>query len=95
MNRDLAILDDKKSLLNAHALEDSKLLFKRERYGTSYALAIFALEETAKGFVFHWVADGVLTEPDLRKLIYSHRPKHAIIQLTDIFEKATQFCRPS
>lgn len=95
MNRNHAILGATKCLENAHALlDDSKLLSKRRRYGTSYALAIFALEETAKAFVFHWVADGNLTEADLRKLIYSHRPKHAIIQLTDFFEKATPIFLP-
>jgi AbiV family abortive infection protein len=95
VNRDLAILGTEKSLRNARTLlEDSRALFSRKRYGTAYALAIFALEETAKGFVFHWVADGVLTEPDLRKLIYNHRSKHAIIQLTDFFEKATSIFVP-
>ncbi len=95
MNRNCAILGATKSLQNAHALlDDSKLLSKGKRHGTSYALAIFALEETAKAFVFHWVADGNLTEADLRKLIYSHRPKHAIIQLTDFFEKATSIFLP-
>jgi AbiV family abortive infection protein len=90
LNRNLAILGATKCLENAHALlDDSKLLSKGKRYGTSYALAIFALEEIGKAFVFHWVADGVLTQADLRKLIYHHRSKHAIIQLTDTFEKAT------
>jgi AbiV family abortive infection protein len=91
MNRSLAVLGAAKSLQNARELlEDSKLLLKQGRYGTSYALAIFALEEIAKGFVFHWVADGALTETDLRKLIYRHRSKHAIIPLFDIFEKGAQ-----
>jgi len=91
MNRSLAVSGATRSLHNARGLlEDSKLLFRRERYSTSYALAIFALEETAKGFVFHWVADGNLTETDLRKLIYSHRRKHAIIQLVDFFERGAQ-----
>ena len=96
MNRGLAVLGATKSLQNARGLlEDSKLLFKRERYGTSYALAIYALEEAAKGFVFHWVADGVLTEIDLRKLIYDHRRKHATVQLVGFFEKATPYMLPT
>jgi AbiV family abortive infection protein len=95
MNRDLAVLGATKSLQNARGLlEDSKLLFKRERYGTSYALAIYALEEAAKGFIFHWVADGNLTEADLRKLIYDHRRKHATVQLVGFFEKATPYMLP-
>jgi len=96
MNRGLATLGATKSLENARGLlEDSKLLFKRERYGTSYALAIFALEEAAKGFVFHWVADGILCEADLRKLIYDHRSKHATIQLVGFFEKGVAYLLPT
>jgi AbiV family abortive infection protein len=95
MNRGLAVLGATKSLQNARGLlEDSKLLFKRKRYGTSYALAIYALEEAAKGFIFHWVADGNLTEADLRKLIYDHRRKHATVQLVSLFEKLTPYMLP-
>ena len=68
--------------------------YSRERYGTSYGLAIFALEEIAKGFVFHWEADGAITEADLRELIYKHRGKHTVIHLINTFERAMPLMAP-
>jgi hypothetical protein len=52
------------------------------------------LEEVAKAFVFHWVADGNLDETDLRKLIYQHRKKHAAIHLMVFFEVFVKFLGP-
>jgi AbiV family abortive infection protein len=95
LDRSLAVLGATKSIENARKLlEDSEVLINRERFGTSYALAIFALEEVAKAFVFHWVADGNLDETDLRKLIYQHRKKHAAIHLMDFFEVFGKFLGP-
>jgi len=95
LNRNLAVLGATKSIENARGLlGDSRVLLSRERYGTSYALTIFALEEIAKAFVFHWVADGNLDETDLRKLIYSHRSKHATVHLTIMFEATLKVLLP-
>jgi len=95
LDRSLAVLGATKSIENARGLlEDSRVLLSRERYSTSYALTIFALEEIAKAFVFHWVADGNLDETDLRKLIYSHRSKHATVHLTILFEAMTKVLSP-
>ena len=95
MDRSLAVLGATKSIENARKLlEDSEVLLDRRRFGTSYALAIFALEEIAKAFVFHWVADGNLDETDLRKLIYSHRSKHAAIALMAELQTFAEFLGP-
>lgn len=95
MDRSLAILGATKSIENTqNLLEDSEVLLDRGRFGTSYALATFALEEVAKAFVFHWVADGNLDETDLRELIYSHRSKHAAIHVMVELQTMVEFLGP-
>lgn len=60
-------------------LDDAKLLFDWDRFGTSLALAVLAQEEFAKAFLLRLVADGALPWiPEVQRSMARHQCKHLL-----------------
>jgi AbiV family abortive infection protein len=60
-------------------LDDAKLLFDWDRFGTALALAVLAQEEFAKAFLLRLVADGALPWiPEVQRSMARHQCKHLL-----------------
>jgi len=60
-------------------LDDAKLLFDWDRFGTALALAVLAQEEFAKAFLLRLVADGALPWiPEVQRSMARHHCKHLL-----------------
>ena len=84
---DKQVLEDSILMCNRNGkdlLNDAVLLFEMDRFSTSFAVAVLAQEEFAKGFLLHLVADDALPWIDeVRQSINRHECKHLFAMVLD------------
>lgn len=66
-------------------LDDAEDLFDREKYPTSFALAIIAQEEFSKAFIFHLISKDILKwNPFIKRAVKDHHSKQLIGLVLDL-----------